>query len=129
MLWRLQDKANRCTEKTHSQLTDENKLLKSDVLTAYRNIQTMQDARVKESRTARAQAAFNRNSNKLVENKLIWSIAFYGAKILTLRKVDEKHLKSFETTGDFINIFIPHQLTSHISNSHKIRPHCNNKRT
>lgn len=47
MLWRLQDKANRCTEKTHSQHTDENKLLKSDVLTAYRLIQTMQDARVK----------------------------------------------------------------------------------
>jgi hypothetical protein len=58
------------------------------------------------SRIAMAKAAFNKKTlftSKLdlyLRKKLvkcyIWSIALYGAEIWTLRKVDQKYLKSFE---------------------------------
>jgi hypothetical protein len=59
------------------------------------------------SRIALPKAAFNKKKN-LFTSKLelnlrkklvkcyIWSIALYGAETWTLRKVDQKHLESFE---------------------------------
>jgi hypothetical protein len=68
------------------------------------------DARCKrkiKSRIAMEKAAFNKkktlftsklalNLRKKVVNCYIWSIAFYGAEMWTLRKVDQKYLESFE---------------------------------
>jgi hypothetical protein len=59
------------------------------------------------SRIAMEKAAFNRKktffTNKLdlnLRKKLVkcyvWSTALYGAEILTLREVEQKHLKSSE---------------------------------
>jgi hypothetical protein len=30
-------------------------------------------------------------------SQYIWSIAFYGAEILTIRAVDQKHMENFKT--------------------------------
>jgi hypothetical protein len=59
------------------------------------------------SRIAVAKAAFNKkktvsmskldiNLRKKLVKCYIWSIALYGAKTWTLRKVDQKYLESFE---------------------------------
>jgi hypothetical protein len=58
------------------------------------------------SRIAMAKAAFNKkiiftsklhlNLRKKLVKGYIWTIALYGAENWTLRKVDQKHLESFE---------------------------------
>jgi hypothetical protein len=76
---------------------------------SYLGRMTTNDARCTreiKSTIAMAKAAFNKkktvftskldlNVRKKIVNCYIWSIAFYGAEMWTLRKVDQKYVESF----------------------------------